>query len=224
MIRSRRHGVLFAVLLMLPTTAQANLVINGGFEFPNVGPTGIATFFPGPVQPGFGWTVNSGNVEVAGEFTPSVPGPAFDGAQYLDLNGTDIGSIAQFFSTTPGVTYDMSFAYASNYAHHGESNPAHATVFVTDVGSVTQLVTPFSIHHGSSSASDLDWVVHEIQFTAIGTSTGLGINSESRNTPLGGILLDGVTIVPEPSTGLLLLLGLLLLGLTTLPTPALRRR
>jgi hypothetical protein len=160
------------------------------------------------VPPGFGWTVNSGNVEVAGELYPPLPGPAFDGGQYLDLNGTSIGSIAQFFATTPGVEYLLTFAYASNYAHHDESNPAFANVFVTDVATITQLVTPFTISHGSSSANDLAWIVHQASFTAIGTSTGLGFNSESRNTPLGGILLDGVVVIPEPGTAALLLVGL----------------
>lgn len=209
---SRVRSWLCPAMLLLATPAHANLIVNGSFEEPDVGPTGVATFFPGPVPPGFGWTVNSGNVEVAGELYPPLPGPAFDGSQYLDLNGTSIGSIAQLFDTTPGAEYRLSFAYASNYAHHGVLDPAFAMVFVTDVSSLTQLVTPFTISHGSSSSTDLDWIVHEVDFTAIGTSTGLGFNSESRRTPLGGILLDGIVVVPEPGTSSLFCLGLL--GLT----------
>jgi len=208
MTRAQLRALLCAALWILPATANASLIVNGSFESPDVGPKGVATFFAGPVPPGFGWTVNSGNVEVAGELYPPLPGPAFDGGQYLDLNGISIGSIAQFFATTPGSEYQLTFAYASNYAHHDEANPALASVFVTDVASLTQLVTPFTISHGTSSASDLDWIVHQLSFTAVGTSTGLGFNSESRNTPLGGILLDGVAIVPEPGTAALLLVGL----------------
>jgi hypothetical protein len=186
-------------------------IINGSFEVPDVGLTGIQTFFQGPVAEGFGWTVNSGNVEVAGELYPPLPGPAFDGSQYLDLNGVSIGSIAQFFETTPSAQYRLSFAYANNYAHHDPADPALASVFVTDVGSLTQLVTPFIISHGTSSSNDLDWIVYEATFTAIGSSTGLGFNSESRNTPLGGILLDGIEVVPEPGTVILVGVGVCLL-------------
>jgi hypothetical protein len=212
--------VAIAIALVGPTWEAEASVINGGFEFPDVGPTGIQTFFPGPVPSGFGWTVNSGNVEVTGELYPPLPGPAFEGTQYLDLNGTSVGSIAQFFNTVPGVGYQLSFAYASNYAHHDAANPALASVFVTDVGSLTQLVTPFVISHGTSSSSDLDWVVHQLAFTAVGSSTGLGFNSESGQTPLCGILLDAIVVVPEPSTASLVGLGLLLLAVRQRRSPS----
>ena len=202
-----------SIVMFLGSAAPAGaMIINGSFEFPDVGLTGIQTFFPGPVPEGFGWTVNSGSVEVAGELYPPLPGPAFDGTQFLDLNGVSVGSIAQFFETTPGVEYQLSFAYASNYAHHDAANPAVASVFVTDVGSLTQLVTPFVISHGTSLSSDLDWLVHEVAFTAVGAMTGLGFNSESGQTPLGGILLDGILVVPEPGTAFLLGGGLCVLA------------
>ena len=97
------------------------------------------------------------------------------------MNVADIGSIARFFPTTPGATYDLSFAYASNCAHRGESNRALAMTFVTDVAGVTLLVTPFLVFHGLPRASDLDWVVDRRQCTAVGTSTA---SARSRAIPL----------------------------------------
>ena len=40
---------------------------------------------------------------------------AYEGNQYLDLVGYGTtGAIAQGFATTPGRTYDLTFAYANN--------------------------------------------------------------------------------------------------------------
>lgn len=203
-------STLLGLMLAGASPGRANLITNGSFELPDVGPTGVEVIFSGGEPAGFGWQVGHGNVEVAGELYAPLPGPSLDGDQHLDLNGVTVGNIFQFFSTTVGVEYEMSFAYASNYAHHGPTHPALATVYITDVSS-TQVVTPFSISHGTSASTDLDWFVHSMRFTAIGASTAVGFDSESRQTPLGGILLDAVsvTVVPEPGTASLCLFGLL---------------
>jgi MYXO-CTERM domain-containing protein len=205
-------GVLLILLEVHAGPAHASLIVNGSFEIPDVGPMGIATISVGTGPAGFGWTVDAGNVEVTGELYPPLPGPSFDGQQHLDLNGVLVGALSQTFSTAAGVDYDVSFVYASNYVHHNTTNPALATVRIADVGSGTDLVSPFSISHGTSSSTDLDWTLVVLTFTAIGPDTSLGFTSDSIDTPFGGILLDGVVVVPEPSTlalGVLGLLGLL---------------
>lgn len=208
-----RASALLAALLGLvglhAEPARANLIVNGSFELPDVGPTGVMVIFSGGEPPGFGWTVGIGNVEVAGEQYPPLPGPSFDGGQHLDLNGVTVGQIFQVFATTAGADYTLTYAYASNYAHHDEADPARAMVYVTDIVSNMHVVTPTLISHGTSSETDLDWFVHEVTFTAVGESTGLSFDSESRQTPLGGMLLDGISVVvPEPATAALCLVGL----------------
>ena len=189
--------------------ARAILIVNGSFETPDVGPDGIASISAGPAPPGFGWTVDTGNVEVFGELYAPLPGPSFDGQQHLDLNGVRVGALSQIFSTSAGVDYEVRFVFASNYAWHDTNNPALATVRIADVGSATDLVAPVQISHGTSSATDLDWTAISLTFTAIGPATSLGFTSDSIDTPLGGILLDDAVVVPEPSTASLCLIGLL---------------
>ena len=101
-----RIAALAVVLVLTASRAapvSATLIVNGGFEVPDVGPTGVEIIF-GSGPTGFGWTVG-GNVEVAGELYPPLPGPAFEGGQFLDLNGVTVGAITQFFATTAGIEH-----------------------------------------------------------------------------------------------------------------------
>ncbi len=206
-------SMLFASLLIFAKPAYSSLLVNGSFESPTVGPTGIATISMGSSPAGFGWVVDAGNVEVFGELYPPLPGPSFNGQQHLDLNGVLVGTLSQTFSTIAGTDYNFSFVYASNYVHHDINSPALATVQIVDTDTGTDNVSPFSISHGTSSATDLDWTFLELIFTATGSSSSIVFTSDSINTPLGGILLDDVAVVvPLPSAGLLFLTGLLALA------------
>src|SRR5437016_13695671 len=83
--------------------ALANLITNGGFEARVVNSSfGYQTIPPGSEASGFGWRVLSGNVDITvngafGIFR------SFEGRQFLDLDGTVPGAIAQSFATTPGA-------------------------------------------------------------------------------------------------------------------------
>ncbi len=208
-----------ALLVGQPTQVRADLIVNGSFERPNVGLTGIIEISRGTEPAGFGWRVDAGTVEVFGQLYPGLPGPSFDGVQHLDLNGISIGTLSQAFATTPGTDYQLSFAYANNYVHTNQTNPALATVRLLDTATGLDLLNPLGISHGTSTSTNLDWIVGTLTFTATGDSTTLRFISNTQD-PLGGILLDGVsvnavsvTVVPEPSSIMLVTLGALsLLG------------
>jgi choice-of-anchor C domain-containing protein len=97
-----------------PPSAVTSLVVNGGFESPDVGAFGVVTFFaPDSLD---SWSVESGSVDLvaAGVWTPA------SGTQSLDLSGDDAGSIAQDIATTAGRAYTLSFSYAGNTAITGD--------------------------------------------------------------------------------------------------------
>lgn len=183
---------ILALLAGHPGAASGELIANASFEIPSVGPTGISVITPGNEPPGFGWSVDAGSVEVLGELFPTLPGPSFDGEQHLDLNGTTVGTLSQAFTTVPSQVYTLSFAYANNYIHTNETNPASAVVEITDTGTAADLLDPFTISHGNSTSTDLNWTVGGLIFTAIGPNSTLRFASNSA-TPFGGILLDGVS-------------------------------
>ena len=208
MTRGAYACVLTMTLALMSGTSHAGLIVNPSFEVPAVGLTGISEIGPGSEPAGFGWSVEAGTVEVQGEQYPSLPGPAFDGTQFLDLNGISVGTLSQTFATTIGTTYGIIFAYANNYNHTNTLSPATAIVTVTDTTSGNNLLTPLHISHGTSVSTSLDWTVAALNFTAIGSSTTLRFTSTTSD-PLGGILLDGVgaSSVPEPAGVVLLVTG-----------------
>ncbi len=205
--------VLLGIGLFCPAASRADLIVNGGFETPAVGATGISVISPGAEPGGFGWTVGAGTVEVFGELG-ALPGPAFDGIQLLDLNGISVGALSQTFATVAGHDYWIEFAYANNYVHTGPGNPALALVSLFDAASSADLISPMLISHGTSAVGNLDWTLATLRFTAIGSLTTLRFDSQSP-TPFGGILLDGVrgsAAIPEPSSVVLLGIGAVVAG------------
>lgn len=104
---SRILGCLAGLLLAL--NAQANLIVNGGFEDNNVAPGNWAYFPSASVN---GW--EGDNIEIWDSFGGVV---APEGTRHAELNahpfdGT-VFSIYQSFATVIGQTYDVSFFYGA---------------------------------------------------------------------------------------------------------------
>lgn len=200
--------------LAFATLAQANLITNGSFEIPVVTSSSeFRTIVPGSEPSGFGWQITKGNVDTVIR-GPIFASTAFDGLQFLDLDGTVPGGIAQSFVTTPGNPYVLTFAYANNpHPEAGATVPAHGTVSIFDTASTSDLITPLLLTHGSSTVVAPDWITSgAITFVAQGINTTLAFTSNDPSGS-GGIFLDAVSVngtpqVPEPATFVLMSIGL----------------
>lgn len=189
------------LVIITECSAQASLITNGSFETPVLkSPAQYQTIPPGAEPPGFGWHVTSGNVDVVPQGSFGIFNNAFDGTQFLDMDGTVPGTISQTFGTTPGSGYILIFAYANNFGLGG-TNPAKATVNIVDGSSGANLIAPLSLTHGSSTSSNLNWTQSgSIQFIARGTTTSLSFASNDPGGSNGGIFLDGVSVTLNPNS------------------------
>ncbi len=201
--------VLFVLIaqLYMADFNRADLILNGGFEQP-VG--GALIVGPGSEPAGFGWSVIAGTIDFGPiPFSPFILYSPFEGDQVLDLNGNQRGTITQTFSTTPGNSYLLEFAYADN---PDESGIKSADINVVDVASSFSLLAS-SVSHSTSTNSpiDADWTLFSRQFTATGALTQLTFTSTSfSNSASGGIILDAVSVtsVPEPGGLTMAMMGM----------------
>jgi hypothetical protein len=180
----------------------------GSFETPVISGQ-FLDIVAGSQPAGFSWQVTSGGVDISSTGTF---GTAFDGKQFLDLDGYVPGAISQSFTATPGAAYMLSFAYANNPYGTGIPSPscpsggacatipASATVFVSDSGSGTHLISPLQLSHGSSTVTNLNWTASgSIVFVADGTSTTLSFVSNDPASSDGGIYLDAISVTTAPA-------------------------
>jgi hypothetical protein len=193
--------LLFGALAGMPA-AQANLLVNPGFEHP-------ASNFLNALVPGnatwiTGWTATGTGVhwmtEALGYFTDPIGKDAVDLANYTYANG----GIKQSFATQIGTNYTVGF-HGATFA-----NPTYGEITALIDNALVgtyQLINP-------TSASNT-WKYFSFNFTATGTTTTL----EFRNTQVAGMqysFLDNVSVevtpVPEPETCALMLAGLSLVG------------
>lgn len=177
---------------------SANIIANGSFETPDVSGSGFITVLAGQntIVP---WQVTMGSIDLLNDNNVAIVGPAFDGSQYIDLNGTDAGQIQQTFPTTPGQVYTLSFAYADNY--FSSPLPRSAEVRVFDMSGDLLLQT---VVHTGSMAGNLNWLVFSAPFAATDAMATLEFTSLDSGSP-SGLLLDAVSVdaaaaIPETST------------------------
>lgn len=176
--------------LLLAFNAQANLIVNGGFE-DNAVASGNWAYFPSSSVNGW----EGDNIEIWNNFGGVV---APEGKQHAELNahpfdGT-LFSIYQNFATVVGQTYDVSFFYSARV----DSNEQ------------------FSFSAGSLAVLLNDHVVGSWkQFTGsfVATSTLSTITFTSSNTSTYGNFLDDVVVttraqVIESNPLVMLVIGL----------------
>ncbi|MES2623524.1 MAG: DUF642 domain-containing protein [Patescibacteria group bacterium] len=134
------------------------------------------------------------NVDLADEDNIWTKGPAFDGKQYIDLDGNKPGAIYQGVATTPGMTYTVTVAYANNYFNQPSAS-AQVSIYDDNHNIYDEI-----LFHNSSVNGNLDWTQFTTQFTAQETTTYLKFTSLSGTNSAGGILIDNVSVhAPEPS-------------------------
>jgi hypothetical protein len=214
----RIFGITLLGLALSGSLANAaELITDGGFESPVVGPGGLNSGYQSFVAGqtfGGAWTVIGsafGNVAIVPHDETGPNGVMYTSAlgnQSLDLTGsTDNGAqvgVEQSITTTPGQQYSLSF-YLGNLNNAGFSYNGAASVIIKLNGSLFQTVN----NNGPSTLS-MNWVQESFTFTATSATTVLDfINNTAAGVAVNGLDQVSVTPVPEPAVASLLLLGLL---------------
>jgi len=182
----RAYLLTAAMLLLAVSPGRADQIVNGGFEsFIIAGsdtPMGGFTryFSPPPNTDITGWTISgsSGGNPNNVDLVSSSLCPAFAGTQSLDMEGAigASGVISQSFATTPGDTYDLSFAYGNN--PYGGDPGASMNALVTGTGVLlNQNVSHNTSIFGGSMNNDVfsqdfvaDSATTTLQFSALTNS------------------------------------------------------
>ena len=201
-IKSKLAIVFTTALAAALHSTNAAIITNGSFETPDTTTFTAISAGQNTLAP---WVVGLTGVDLSDVNNGFVIGAAYDGSQYIDLDGSPgPGQLTQAFATTPGQLYDVTFAYANNYVN--QPGGAFASVRLFD--GLGDRLTDTITHSGSSSGS-LNWILFSGQFTAVQSTTSFEITSLSQPGSQGGILLDAVAVqnAPEPASAALLLLG-----------------
>lgn len=206
---SMKKLLAIAALLGAPALAQANLVVNGGFEDYTTVNAGAWSIFGS----GYGWTTGANGVEIRN----AVAGSAVEGVRFAELDTTGNSWISQTIHTNANQALELSFSYAPRADVSAGSN--HIQIFWNNqsLGSVTG--------NGNKGSSWLD-LFYDVQadangvgvltFAASGVSDSFGgsldnISLLAVSEPAFSAALS-VMAVPEPESSALLLAGLGLLA------------
>lgn len=197
---------LTVIALCLSRISHAELVVNGSFEQGLFNPAGNQTVLLSPNNTRLtGWGIENSIVAWYAVGSPWQLTPA-NGNKWLDLSSTyyagTFGRVSQNVATTPGQAYELSFQFGSS-TRWGRP----ASIIVT-AGTSSQSFISAPI------GGDDDWQPLSMMFIASSASTRIAFEGGLSTDYVG---LDQVSIkeaktVPEPSTLLVLTIGLMVMA------------
>ncbi|WP_102795237.1 DUF642 domain-containing protein [Bowmanella denitrificans] len=173
--------VMFSALVVAQV-AEANLIVNGGFEQPDVAHNSWKWFSSSQVD---GW--QGSNLEIWDHYNGFT---AAEGQQHAELNAHagsgGAFSIFQTFETEIGAVYDLSFFYAAR-SSNDEAFRLNLTSGAQDI--FNQLFDDHLVRQ---------WRQFSMTFTAIAQSTTLRFTSVAPYAGTVGNFLDNVVVLKQP--------------------------
>jgi hypothetical protein len=194
------YAIFAAILACASLPANANLIVNGNFDFPDV--HGAYNFFAnGQVQ---GWTntLNGDGIEIDATNVAILGGDAFPGTtQSAELNGITFDWISQTISgLTVGAHYTLSWAYGDRPGYGAQQ---------TDVYFGTQLVAS---NQSTGDHESLTWTFNTYDVVALQASETLtfkAVNVVGSHADGGNEITAVSLVLPEPASSALFALGLM---------------
>jgi hypothetical protein len=183
-------GGIMLVFVFVTTAKASNLLINGGFEAPEVSGWGV---FPDGYTD-LGWTVSlydsawynpsRGAPPYELEIQRNLYGIAAEGSQYAELDSYGSTLITQPVSTTPGYKYRLSYSWSPR----PDAPDNGLAVYINGVEVLSLAVGPVS---GSFA-----WTPVTYGFTATSDTTTIGF-AETETSDQLGMFLDNVSLELE---------------------------
>jgi len=173
-------GLILVALLASTGIVSANLIANGGFETPEIGPTWqILTSVPG-------WNLDVGQIEYQLQNTVGLT--PYEGKQYAELDPNYNVRISQVLNVEGGKTYDITFAQSCRA--DDPALPSKLGVYLD-----TQLLGQTSCT--VASRTDQAWVTHSYSFTPASDAAVKITFADEGTSDSYGVLLDDVNVEAE---------------------------
>jgi hypothetical protein len=211
-----RSVIAASALFALPAMA-ANLIVNGGFETNPVKSGGYVHFAGGSSFDGGHWFVTGTDILQVdrgyGYGDPRMTFFARSGLDSLDLTGTGnqnvFSGVYQDVATVAGKAYHLTF-WTGRATGVGSTANDYLTAATTHLSIDGTPVASFV--NAEKVIGGLAWVAYSYDFVATGATTRIAFINNGGNDYLGLDDVSLASVVPEPATWAMMMVGLALTG------------
>jgi hypothetical protein len=209
------HWMLVLILLVAPSQARAESIINGSFEMGSPQPSGSGISLPSGSTTITGWTVIGGpqvlqdGLAWLSNGNPFLVSTPF-GNNFLDLTGyrdtAPYFGITQTIPTVANQAYTLTFDLGVLQGSPIYSGPIGVTAMA---GTASSAISNFN-----PSGTGNIWQQFSLNFTATGSTTPISFLGTQGNEYIGldNVSVNPSSVVPEPSSIVLGSIGIVVLG------------
>jgi hypothetical protein len=200
-----------AATLSVASSAQAtiNLLVNPGFEN-GVAPGGSTTLAAGDTTSITGWRVVGGGVNYVDN---SVWAPAA-GNRSIELLSNGGGIVQRVYGFVPGKLYVVRFNVSAD--PFNTSLVPKAVSYTVSVTGGAALNSIYTYNPGVNTSTTMAYSQQAYTFVASSTFQDLQFRAGGRNGAFGPVIDSvSVSLIPEPSTWAMLILGFGLVGVAS---------
>ena len=195
-MRKILYSLVCVIFTLAPTSAFSNLLVNGGFESPDISGNFQRYDAVTEAPKVFGWKITYPYVDHVNSLWSGISGTSNPDGYDQSIRLVAVGTLAQTFHTIPGQTYQLSFYY-SHAPYEGDVAGAAGFLALVDgedpyeyQNSAKTILSDHIIHTGPTDLNDMSWRQYVLTFSAVGERTTVVFINDSEYNSCAGCDID----------------------------------
>ena len=198
-MRKILYSLVCVIFTLAPTSAFSNLLVNGGYESPDISGNFQRYDEVTGAPNGFGWTISFPYVDHVNSLWSGISGTSNPDGYDQSIRLILFGTLYQTFDTVPGKTYQLTFYYSHAPYPYDFAGAAGFVALLNGSGPYHHnehlhnpniILSDHILHSEPTSSNDMKWSEYKLTFRAVGETTTLAFQNDWEYNSCAGCDID----------------------------------